>query len=37
LTQWKQRSAIELTGLRERIRPLEQLGILRDTIKGLPR
>ena len=28
-----QRSAIELTRLRERVRPLEQLGILRDTTK----
>jgi hypothetical protein len=33
LTEWKQRSAIELSSLRERIRPLEQLGILRDTTK----
>jgi anti-anti-sigma regulatory factor len=33
LTQWKQRSSIELTALKERIRPLEQLGILRDSVK----
>ncbi len=33
LTQWKQRSTIELNTLRERVRPLEQLGILRDTLK----
>jgi anti-anti-sigma regulatory factor len=33
LTQWKQHSSIELSALRERIRPLEQLGILRDTVK----
>jgi anti-anti-sigma regulatory factor len=31
LTQWKQRSSIELSTLKERIKPLEQLGILRDT------
>jgi anti-anti-sigma regulatory factor len=37
LTQWKQRSTIELNALRERIRPLEQLGILRDTTRGPPR
>jgi len=33
LTQWKQRSVIELTTLRERLRPLEQLGIVHDTLK----
>jgi anti-anti-sigma regulatory factor len=33
LTQWKQRATIELTALRERLQPLEQLGIVRDTIK----
>ena len=32
LTQWKQKSLIEINSLSERIRPLEQLGILRDTI-----
>jgi len=32
LTQWKQRSTVELNALRERVRPLEQLGILRDTL-----
>jgi anti-anti-sigma regulatory factor len=31
LTQWKQHSTIELTALKERIKPLEQLGIVRDT------
>lgn len=33
LTQWKQRAGIELTTLKERLRPLEQLGIVRDTIR----
>lgn len=33
LTIWKQQSAIELNTLRERIKPLEQLGILRDSTK----
>ena len=31
LTQWKQRSLLEINTLKDRIRPLEQLGILRDT------
>ncbi len=34
LTQWKQHSIIEINSLSERIKPLEQLGILRDTIPG---
>ena len=33
LTQWKQHSVIEINTLKERVRPLEQLGILRDTLK----
>ena len=33
LTQWKQRSTIELSVLKERLRPLEQLGIARDTTR----
>jgi anti-anti-sigma regulatory factor len=33
LTQWKQHAQIELTSLKERLLPLEQLGIVRDTIK----
>jgi len=33
LTQWKQHSLIEINTLKERVRPLEQLGILRDTLK----
>jgi anti-anti-sigma regulatory factor len=33
LAQWKQRSAIELTTLKERIKPLQQLGIIRDSTK----
>jgi anti-anti-sigma factor len=32
LTQWKERSTVELNALHERIRPLEQLGIIRDTV-----
>ena len=31
LTQWKEHSSIELSTLRDRLRPLEQLGIVRDT------
>jgi anti-anti-sigma regulatory factor len=33
LTQWKQRANIELNTLHDRLRPLEQLGIVRDTVK----
>jgi anti-anti-sigma regulatory factor len=33
LTQWRQKAGIELTNLRERIRPLQQLGILKDTVE----
>jgi anti-anti-sigma regulatory factor len=33
LTQWKQRSVLEINSLRERLLPLEQLGIIRDTIQ----
>lgn len=33
LAQWKEHSLIELNTLKERLKPLEQLGILRDTIK----
>ncbi len=33
LTQWRQKAGIELTSLRERIRPLQQLGILKDTVE----
>ena len=33
LTQWKQRSSMELITLRERLKPLEQLGIIRDTLR----
>ncbi|MBN1129911.1 MAG: STAS domain-containing protein, partial [Chitinispirillaceae bacterium] len=33
LNQWKEHSTIELTTLRDRLRPLEQLGILRDTTR----
>ena len=32
LSQWKEQSMVELNTLRERIRPLEQLGILKDTV-----
>lgn len=31
LAQWKHKSSIEIAKLKERIGPLEQLGILRDT------
>jgi hypothetical protein len=31
LTQWKQQANVEIMNLRERIRPLDQLGILKDT------
>jgi len=31
LVRWKQQSEIEIRALRERIRPMEQLGILKDT------
>lgn len=33
LHQWKQHSIIELSNLKDRIRPYEQLGILKDTTK----
>ena len=33
LHQWKQHSLIELSNLRDRIRPYEQLGILKDTTR----
>jgi hypothetical protein len=33
LTQWKQKADTELQNLRERIRPLQQLGILKDTVE----
>jgi anti-anti-sigma factor len=33
LTQWKEHSTVELNALHERIRPLEQLGIIRDTVE----
>lgn len=33
LREYNQQAKIELEGLRERIKPLEQLGILRDTSK----
>ena len=31
LTQWKQQANVEIMNLRERIRPLDQLGILKDA------
>jgi hypothetical protein len=31
LAQWKQQANVEILNLRERIRPLDQLGILKDT------
>ncbi|MFW5785268.1 MAG: STAS domain-containing protein [Chitinispirillaceae bacterium] len=31
LTQWKQRTVLEMNQLKERIKPLEQLGILKDA------
>jgi len=33
LTQWKQHSSLELSELRDRLRPIEQLGIVRDTTR----
>ncbi len=31
LSRWKQRAGVEIVRLRERIRPLDQLGVLKDT------
>jgi len=36
LTQWKQQADMDLKNLRERIRPMQQLGILKDTAE-IPR
>jgi hypothetical protein len=33
LTQWKQKADLDLQNLRERIRPMQQLGILKDTVE----
>ena len=33
LTEWETRSRLEIDNLRSRIQPLEQLGILRDTVR----
>jgi len=33
LSQWKFRNEMELKSLKERLRPLEQLGILRDSLE----
>jgi anti-anti-sigma factor len=33
LHQWKQHALIEMSNLKDRIRPFEQLGILKDTTK----
>jgi Zn-dependent protease with chaperone function len=33
LIQWKQQTVVEIQALRDRIRPMEQLGILKDTIE----
>ncbi len=32
LSQWQQRSIIEIRSMKERLRPLEQLGIIKDTL-----
>lgn len=34
LSHWKQQANVEIVNLRERIRPLEQLGILKDTVRA---
>ena len=34
LSHWKQQASVEIVRLRERIRPLEQLGILKDTAEA---
>ncbi|MBN1306343.1 MAG: STAS domain-containing protein [Chitinispirillaceae bacterium] len=34
LTEWETRSRLEIDNLRSRLQPLEQLGILRDTVRG---
>lgn len=34
LTEWETRSRLEIDNLRSRLRPLEQLGILRDTARS---
>lgn len=33
LTHWKEEASIEIDYLRERIHPLEQMGIIRDTAR----
>jgi anti-anti-sigma factor len=35
LTQWETRSRLEIENLRNRLQPLEQLGILKDTLGNL--
>jgi STAS domain. len=37
LSHWKQQASAEIKNLRERIRPLDQLGILKDTAKTYER
>ena len=34
LTQWKRQADMDLKNLRDRIRPLQQLGILKDTVES---
>ena len=34
LSRWKQQAGVEVVRLRERIRPLDQLGILKDTAEA---
>ena len=34
LSHWKQRAGVEIVRLRERIKPLDQLGILKDTAEA---
>jgi anti-anti-sigma regulatory factor len=33
LSRWKQQASVEIVRLRERIRPLDQLGILKDSVE----
>jgi anti-anti-sigma factor len=32
LTEWKQKTTLELEGLKQRLQPFEQLGLLRDSL-----
>jgi len=36
LTEWETRSRLEIENLRSRLQPMEQLGILRDTVRSAP-